>query len=488
MLNKFKVSNIFNLLAIVLVVLTFGIYNIFEETKKSIIETNKDSHITYINNVTKNIATIVKEKTNNSIYTTLKQNANLRDNLEQFLYFFITDRYRYIYVVNKPTKDNSEFVFLLDGTKNTNEKSEFEESFTPLNIEKWNDAYKNQKALYFQQTSDVNDIWLTYLKPIVINGKTEALIVVDFSLKEHHQIVKSLLKLEDFFEIAIAFILIVFFIILLFSYIDSKRAKINEKLYKEISEFNLTLEQRIEDEVKKNREKDKQMFQQNRLAQMGEMIGMIAHQWRQPLAAISSTSSGMNLKAQLNKLDSSTAIELTTKINTYSKHLSETIDDFRRFFQEDKEKSETSYDAIIKNVLKIIDISIQNNKIELIEDYSCEDTFKTYPNEIMQVLLNLIKNAEDILIEKKIENPYIKILTYKQNNDLILEVHDNGGGIDENIIDKIFIPYFSTKTKKDGTGLGLYMSKTIIEDHCFGKLSVSNGNDGAIFQIVLNYS
>jgi len=488
MLNKFKVSNIFNLLAIVLVVLTFGIYNIFEETKKSIIETNKDSHITYIDNVTKNIATIVKEKTNNSIYTTLKQNANLRDNLEQFLYFFITDRYRYIYVVNKPTKDNSEFVFLLDGTKNTNEKSEFEESFTPLNIEKWNDAYKNQKALYFQQTSDVNDIWLTYLKPIVINGKTEALIVVDFSLKEHHQIVKSLLKLEDFFEIAIAFILIVFFIILLFSYIDSKRAKINEKLYKEISEFNLTLEQRIEDEVKKNREKDKQMFQQNRLAQMGEMIGMIAHQWRQPLAAISSTSSGMNLKAQLNKLDSSTAIELTTKINTYSKHLSETIDDFRRFFQEDKEKSETSYDAIIKNVLKIIDISIQNNKIELIEDYSCEDTFKTYPNEIMQVLLNLIKNAEDILIEKKIENPYIKILTYKQNNDLILEVHDNGGGIDENIIDKIFIPYFSTKTKKDGTGLGLYMSKTIIEDHCFGKLSVSNGNDGAIFQIVLNYS
>ena len=488
MLNKFKVSNIFNLLAIVLVVLTFGIYNIFEETKKSIIETNKDSHITYIDNVTKNIATIVKEKTNNSIYTTLKQNANLRDNLEQFLYFFITDRYRYIYVVNKPTENNSEFIFLLDGTKNINEKSEFEESFTPLNIEKWNDAYKNQKALYFQQTSDVNDIWLTYLKPIVINGKTEALIVVDFSLKEHHQIVKSLLKLEDFFEIAIAFILIVFFIILLFSYIDSKRAKINEKLYKEISEFNLTLEQRIEDEVKKNREKDKQMFQQNRLAQMGEMIGMIAHQWRQPLAAISSTSSGMNLKAQLNKLDSSTAIELTTKINTYSKHLSETIDDFRRFFQEDKEKSETSYDAIIKNVLKIIDISIQNNKIELIEDYSCEDTFKTYPNEIMQVLLNLIKNAEDILIEKKIENPYIKILTYKQNNDLILEVHDNGGGIDENIIDKIFIPYFSTKTKKDGTGLGLYMSKTIIEDHCFGKLSVSNGNDGAIFQIVLNYS
>jgi C4-dicarboxylate-specific signal transduction histidine kinase len=107
--------------------------------------------------------------------------------------------------------------------------------------------------------------------------------------------------------------------------------------------------------------------------------------------------------------------------------------------------------------------------------------FHTYPNEIKQVILNLLKNAEDILLEKEIENPTITINTY----DNILIVKDNAGGVPDDIIGKIFDPYFSTKTKKDRTGLGLYMSKTIIEDHCGGSLSVSNDNNGAIFKIEL---
>ena len=254
---------------------------------------------------------------------------------------------------------------------------------------------------------------------------------------------------------------------------------------KEIEELNHTLEQKIKEAVEETKKKDNQLQQQSRHAQMGEMISMIAHQWRQPLAAISSTSSAINLKAKLNKLDSDTAIELSNKISNYSQHLSQTIDDFREFFKPNKEKVEVNYTQLVKSVLDIIQVSIKNKNIKLKQELNCEDKFFTHPNEIKQVLLNLIKNAEDVLLEKEIKNPCIKIKSFKEKNKLILEVSDNAGGIPKDIIDKIFDPYFSTKTKKDGTGLGLYMSKTIIEEHCGGKLNVKNDDFGAVFTIVL---
>ncbi|MEA3387638.1 MAG: HAMP domain-containing sensor histidine kinase, partial [Patescibacteria group bacterium] len=226
----------------------------------------------------------------------------------------------------------------------------------------------------------------------------------------------------------------------------------------------------LEDQLKKNRQKDKQLLEQSRLAQMGEMISMIAHQWRQPLAAISSTSAAIGLKSKLNKLDKDMAIELSSKISSYSQHLSTTIDDFREFFKTNKEKKDITYTEIIDSVLKIIEESIKNKNIKIITKLNCKDTFNTYPNELMQVILNLLKNAEDVLLEHHIENPEIIVET----GCGILTVSDNGGGIPEDIMPKIFDPYFSTKTKKDGTGLGLYMSKTIIEEHCGGELSVTN--------------
>ena len=232
-------------------------------------------------------------------------------------------------------------------------------------------------------------------------------------------------------------------------------------------------------------EQDRILKQQSKLAQMGEMISMIAHQWRQPLNAISAASGVIKIKSQLNKLDKETAIDLSDKITEYSKHLSNTIDDFREFFKANKEKKETSYSEVVNSVMSIIEVSIINKNIEISKDFQCEEKFSTYQNELKQVVLNLIKNAEDVLIDNEISNPYIKISTYKDAESLILEVQDNAGGIPEEIIDNIFDPYFSTKTKKDGTGLGLYMSKTIIEEHCEGKLNVYNNEDGAVFQIIL---
>ncbi len=168
-----------------------------------------------------------------------------------------------------------------------------------------------------------------------------------------------------------------------------------------------------------------------------------------------------------------------------AQYLSTTIDDFRDFFKPNKSKKEVSFNELIEDVLNIIKIALTNKNIKLIQELNCEERFSTYSNEIKQVILNLIKNSEDVLIEKKISDPYIKISTYKKENKYILEISDNGGGIPEKIMDKVFDPYFSTKSKKDGTGLGLYMSKTIVEEHCRGKLRVSNSSDGAIFKIEL---
>ena len=242
---------------------------------------------------------------------------------------------------------------------------------------------------------------------------------------------------------------------------------------------------KLENELANSREKDKQLLEQSRLAQMGEMISMIAHQWRQPLSAISSASGVINIKARRDRLDNEIAIDLANKISDYAQHLSTTINDFREFFKKNKEKKRTNFEKIISGVLNIIEEPILNNNIQLIKEFESQATLETYPSELKQVILNLIKNAEDVLLEKNIQKPFIKIHTFESDEKAFLEISDNGGGIDDTIIHKIFDPYFSTKTKKDGTGLGLYMSKTIIEEHCNGELIAKNNEEGVVFSIIL---
>jgi PAS domain S-box-containing protein len=238
-------------------------------------------------------------------------------------------------------------------------------------------------------------------------------------------------------------------------------------------------------DISKEKKQDKMLQQQSKLAQMGEMISMIAHQWRQPLNAISLTSSVISMKAKKDQLDSEKVIELTKNISEYAHHLSETINDFREFFKSDKKSESVHWTEIVTDVLHIIEESIINKNISIVKKLESKDRFVSYPNELKQVVLNLIKNAEDVLLEKNIENPYIEITTYKDGKYSILEISDNGGGIPNKIIDNIFDPYFSTKKAKEGTGLGLYMSKTIVEKHCHGKLDVVNTKDGALFRITV---
>ena len=272
----------------------------------------------------------------------------------------------------------------------------------------------------------------------------------------------------------------------------------NKKLYKsrlEVIEFNQTLEESVKDEVEKNRKKDKQILHHSRLAQMGEMISMIAHQWRQPLGVISVTAIDMKMQIGLEKFDLSKKEEQSLfmdyfthrldNIESLVQNLTTTIDDFRNFYKPNKESYFEYMQTPIDRALGIIKATLLSQDIELREDFSKELQVEMFTNEIVQVFLNIIKNSQDNFKEKGLENSRISILSESIENGVKVEICDNGGGIPDDIMEKIFDPYFSTKDAKNGSGLGLYMSKMIIEEHHGGKLSVKNRADGVCFTIEL---
>jgi len=263
--------------------------------------------------------------------------------------------------------------------------------------------------------------------------------------------------------------------------IDSRK-----KFEKEVKDLNDTLISRVDYEVEKNKQHQALMAHQNRLAQMGEMIGMIAHQWRQPLNNLSLLTQSISLKYSLGKLDDNLIDIFNTKTNLHISQMSNTIDDFRDFFKPENEKSLFNISKQVLHVINILEYNIKNENIKLDVNIDENISIKGYPNEFGQVILNIINNAKDALVECSVKNKIIKIYTKIVDGKILLYIEDNANGIDEKIIDKIFDPYFSTKDEKNGTGLGLYMSKIIIQDHMQGSIKVENTNNGARF--ILEFS
>ena len=247
-----------------------------------------------------------------------------------------------------------------------------------------------------------------------------------------------------------------------------------------------------DDDLEAAKEKSKKLFEQSRLAQMGEMISMIAHQWRQPLGAIASTTINLQMKLELEVFDLTNREEREgctsyfekrlENISSYVKNLTTTIDDFRNFYEPNKEKSMVSLQNIVQKSLNVIHTSLLNDNIEVELDCKSEEKIAVFDRELLQVILNILKNAQDNFKEKKVQDARIVI----ECNTNTISISDNGGGIQEEIIEKIFDPYFSTKDKKNGTGLGLYMSKIIVEEHHKGELNVQNIKDGVCFEIKLS--
>ena len=265
---------------------------------------------------------------------------------------------------------------------------------------------------------------------------------------------------------------------------------------KELQDLNETLEQKVDEAVKDIHTKEQLLQQQSRLAQMGEMISMIAHQWRQPLAAINSILMVIDAAVETDKFDLSKShernkfLEFLEKkheaINNNVQHLSTTTDDFRNFFNPHTKKENIHVSILVEKALQIIHTSMRNNGIDIITDFKETKECELYHNEIIQVILNILKNANDALIENEIENKQVIISTYNNDTEVIIEICDNAGGIPDDIVGKIFDPYFSTKIQKNGTGLGLYMSKTIVEEHHNGKIKVKTHANGTCFELIFS--
>jgi C4-dicarboxylate-specific signal transduction histidine kinase len=262
--------------------------------------------------------------------------------------------------------------------------------------------------------------------------------------------------------------------------------KVEEKT-KELKELNNFLEDKIKEEVEKLRIKEQQLFEIEKMAQMGEMIGNIAHQWRQPLSVISTSASGVKLQEEFGTLNKEDLIKYMDGIVKNTQYLSETIDTFRDFIKEEKKLEEIVLQDTIKTIIEIIDASLKNNFIKLYKELNSSTPIKinTISKELSQVIINIINNSKDIIKERKISDPWIKISVKKTNSIAFIIIEDNAGGIPKDIISKIFDPYFTTKHQSIGTGLGLHMSRKIVTESLKGKLYVQNSNNGAQFFIEL---
>ncbi len=260
---------------------------------------------------------------------------------------------------------------------------------------------------------------------------------------------------------------------------------------KELQQLNEHLKEEIENEVELNRQKDTMLFQQSKMAAMGEMLENIAHQWRQPLSVISTSASGIKLEKEYGILTDEFLIDALGGIVRNTQHLSNTIDDFRDFFKTDKPKENFILKHALDKTLEIVSSKFKNRNIEVVENIEDIEVFGL-ENELVQVIMNILNNAKDVLENIEAQR-YIFIDIYKKDEDVIISIKDNGGGIPDAIINRVFEPYFTTKHKSQGTGIGLYMSEEIVVKHMSGKIIVENEEyvyannkyKGAKFSIVL---
>jgi len=250
---------------------------------------------------------------------------------------------------------------------------------------------------------------------------------------------------------------------------------------------------KIYKEMDKNRKKDSMLAQQSKMAAMGEMIGNIAHQWRQPLSLISTASTSLKLKKELGLLKENEIAETSDVITNATKHLSKTIDDFRDFFKPNKEQTVCKTEDLWLRTHALIKDQYKNKSIKIITHIEDLEV-KVLLNELIQVVLNIINNARDELVKQDTKEKLIFVDIKKVGSKLQIKVKDNAGGIPDHIINRVFEPYFTTKHQSQGTGIGLYMSQEIIKKHMKGSLEVDNSTyvynhrqyTGAVFTITID--
>jgi len=257
------------------------------------------------------------------------------------------------------------------------------------------------------------------------------------------------------------------------------------KSHKQLEEFNYNLEKKVQEEIGKNKEKDRLMVQQSRYAQMGELLSMIAHQWRQPLNAISMAAIEISLSDSGDENELKLKREMTKFIEKQTQYMSEIINDFMNYFKPEKDRVLFGFKDVFDDILMLIGPQLKSRgmKIEFLYDESV--VFLGFKKELEQIIINVVSNSRDAYIDQKITNGIITIQVEDHPDHVRLSIADQAGGIDPDIIDRIFDPYFTTKEKGTGTGIGLYMSKEIIERSFNGAINVENIENGTRFCISL---
>lgn len=250
----------------------------------------------------------------------------------------------------------------------------------------------------------------------------------------------------------------------------------NEKRLRELSGA-------FEHQIHRNEANEKLMISQSRMAIMGEMIGMIAHQWRQPITIIGLVSSNSILNIQLGEMNEGQLLKDLELIDKQIQFLSQTIDDFRNFFRPNKLPQRISYGELCDEIYSILGKSFESQRIRLNFEGDRSIAFTTYKNELLQVFLNILNNARDAFVDNNVPHPEITLELRAQSQKALFLVRDNAGGIPQEILTRIFEPYFSTKDEKHGTGLGLYMSAIIVEKHLGGTIRVSSSPEGSVFAL-----
>ena len=254
----------------------------------------------------------------------------------------------------------------------------------------------------------------------------------------------------------------------------------SEENYRRLNE---TLEERIKKAVAALRDKDRILVIQGRQVVMGELISNIAHQWRQPLNMLGLLAQELPMNYKMGVFTKELLEANVAKTMKIIKQMSQTIEDFRNFTRPDREKIDFMVVPVIAKTLSLLEEGFKAHSIKTVVEQEDDPIISGYPNEYSQVLLNILINARDAFVARKVDSPSIVIRVFRENGRTVVTVTDNAGGIAPEIIDKIFEPYFTTKGPEQGTGIGLFMSKTIIEKNMKGVLSACNTGSGAQFRI-----
>ncbi len=343
--------------------------------------------------------------------------------------------------------------------------------YLKLSDENFEADLKEYKELYFSKSNDIRTL------SILIEKKKELHLIRQ---EEFKNFMSVLTKVVLFF--------MVLFSILMISIINDVVKKYKKQVQtkeNKLQKLNHTLSYKVQQGIEEAQRKDKAILQQSRLARMGTMLSMIAHQWRQPLTQLSVILMELETATRFKKVTDEHILNSIEKSDKMIEFMSNTIDDFRNFYKPDKKKENFyAYDSCQK-AISLINATLDNSGIFLNVDVKNDRQIYGYPTEYSQVILNLISNARDILVERKIENPKVDLIIDSENYHSIVTIKDNAGGIKEENFDLIFDPYYSTKDSSKGTGLGLYISKLIIETNMHGELSVYNDENGAVFKISL---